>query len=263
MFPNSKILSKKAYLIGVSVIFVAVYSQYFFDFGAVLGFIVVYGIPIAIVSFILSREIFKNANRDSISAIKVGLGSFGVFTLVGFLLSFLALLIMQSLDPQTINLLSKPNPVLQVPHEIAWIMVAVSILVVGPSEEFLFRGFVYGGLLNIFKGRHWLSLAVISSLLFASVHAYYAITYGIAATIPFIDLITFGMAMATTFYLSKGNLVAPALIHGVYDATAYLDVATSMNIGLILRFALIIIGLVLAVTYISNRNRISKINGNE
>ena len=57
--------------------------------------------------------------------------------------------------------------------------------------------------------------------MFASVHAYYAVTYGVASVLPFIDLITFGFAMAATYYWSGGNIMVPALIHGVYDATDF------------------------------------------
>jgi hypothetical protein len=61
--------------------------------------------------------------------------------------------------------------------------------------------------------------------------------------------------MAATYYMSHGNLVIPALIHGIYDATGFLGVATSMSIGLALRAVFIIIGLILAIIYLHRRNR--------
>jgi membrane protease YdiL (CAAX protease family) len=134
-------------------------------------------------------------------------------------------------------------------------MIAFSFLVVGPSEEYLFRGFVFGGLLNIFKGRHWLLLALLSSMFFASVHLYYAIVYGVASAIQFADLITFGMAMAATYYVSGGNLLVPAMIHGAYDATGYLGVATSSDIGAQLREVMILTGLIIAVFVFTRRKR--------
>jgi membrane protease YdiL (CAAX protease family) len=121
--------------------------------------------------------------------------------------------------------------------------------VVGPAEEYLFTAFTYGGLLSISKGKFWLPLAVASSLLFASAHVYYAVTYEVASVIAFITLATFGFAMAATYYWSGGNLLVPALIHGVYDATGFLGVAATMEIGLISRGALIFVGVAFAVFY--------------
>ncbi len=253
MFSNSKNLSKTFYALGLLAIFVCVYSQYLVSLGKVLGFIVVYGIPVLIVGVIFGREILKRAGRNGGTALKLGLGFFGAFAIAGIFLSIVALIVILTFYPQTLNLLNKPNPVLQVPPDLAWVMTAASLLVVGPAEEFLFRGFVYGGLLNIFKGRHWLVLALLSSFVFASVHLYYVVTYGVASAIPLIELITFGMAMAMTYYVSGGNLIVPAIIHGVYDATAFAGIATSMMIGLTLRVVLITIGVVFAAVYVRRK----------
>ena len=137
--------------------------------------------------------------------------------------------------------------------ELAWFMVAFSFLVVGPSEEYLFRGFVFGGLLNVSKGRHWLVLALISSIFFAAIHLYYAVTYGVASLVAFADLITFGMAMAATYYVSGGNLLVPARLHGAYDATAYVSIATSSDIGVQLRNLMIVTGIIAALLVFSRK----------
>jgi membrane protease YdiL (CAAX protease family) len=155
--------------------------------------------------------------------------------------------IIVTLDPNAVNLLHKPNPVLNVPPEFAWIMVWFSLLVVGPAEEYLFRGFIYGGLLSLFKDHHWLSLALISSILFAAAHLYYAFVYGVVSLVQFTDLAAFGMAMAATYYLSRGNLLVPAMIHGSYDATGFIGVATSLDVGILLRGSMILIGVIVAV----------------
>jgi hypothetical protein len=64
------------------------------------------------------------------------------------------------------------------------------------------------------------------------------------------------MAMAGTYHLSGGNLFAPALIHGAYDATAYLGVATSMSIGLSLRAFMIVLGVIVAfLVYVQRGSR--------
>jgi len=140
-------------------------------------------------------------------------------------------------------------------------MVAASFLVVGPAEEYLFRGFVYGGLLNILKGRHWFSLAFISSLLFAAAHLYYAFVYGIASLVQFADLVTFGMAMAATYYLSGGNLLMPAMIHGAYDAAGFIGVATSPEAGLFLRGLMMLIGIVASIPLLVQEVRKRRASG--
>ncbi|MFB3888713.1 MAG: lysostaphin resistance A-like protein [Candidatus Bathyarchaeia archaeon] len=255
MSSPDKPLSKLLYVTGIIVIFAAVYSQYFIELGRIGGFLVVYGIPVAVVSLLFGRELLRRAGKNNKTALKLGLGSFGALTVLSIFLSLIAFVILLRLNPQTLDILSRPNPVLEVPPSFAWVMVAVSILVVGPAEEYLFRGFVYGGFLSISRGRHWLLLAAVSSVLFALVHGYYMVTYGVVSVIPFITLTTFGFAMALTYYWSDGNILVPALIHGVYDATGFLGVATSMGFGLAGRIALIVVGVVFAVIYLPQKIR--------
>jgi len=254
MVSNGKILSGKSYVAVLLIIYAAVYSQYLVHLGTVLGFLVVYGIPVAVISAVFGREIMKKAKNNTGKAFKLGLGLFGAFTVAGIVLSVIALIVILFLNPTAILLLNKPNPVLQIPPTIAWVMTGLSIVIVGPAEEYIFRGFLYGGLLSVFRGKHWISLAFLSSILFMAVHLYYVSTYGVASAVPLIDVTTFGMAMAMTYYLSGGNIVAPALIHGVYDATGFVSVASSMTIGLILRATLILIAVIFAAIYVRRKN---------
>jgi membrane protease YdiL (CAAX protease family) len=69
----------------------------------------------------------------------------------------------------------------------------------------------------------------------------------------FADLIAFGMAMAATYYVSGGNLVVPALIHGAYDATGFIGVATSGFIGDELRGIMIMVGVFVAIAIFLDR----------
>jgi len=133
----------------------------------------------------------------------------------------------------------------------------VSFLVVGPAEEFLFRGFMFGGLLRITKGKNWLALAFLSSLMFAAVHVYYAVTYEAASVVAFILLVSFGFAMCIAYYWSDGNLLVLAIIHGAYDATGFLGVATTMQIGLYARGAMIALGLICAGLFLTKKLRVS------
>ena len=83
MFSTGKPLSKALYVIGIVVIFVAVYVQYFVSLGAILGYIVVYGIPVAVALLIFGREILKRAAKNNRTAAKFGLGLFRRINSVG------------------------------------------------------------------------------------------------------------------------------------------------------------------------------------
>ncbi len=253
-----KPISKKSYFIGLVVIFVSVYSQYLVPegFGLVLGFLIVYGIPVVATGLLWGRAIIRKALSHTYTALKFGLGFFGAFTVLSLFLGFIILFVILFFDPSAENLLFKPNPVLNIPPDFAWIMVFVSFLVIGPAEEYLFRGFIYGGLLSLSKHQHWLSLAFVSALLFAGVHLYYVLVYGVVSLIQLTDLVAFGMAMAAAYYYSGGNLLVPAVIHGAYDATAFVGVATSLTIGAALREFMILIGIVAAIVIFAQRGRV-------
>ena len=252
-------LGKTSFIVGLIVILASAYSQYVIPgLNLVSATLLVYGLPILITSLIWGRTIISKAIGHMRTALKYGLGYFGIFTVIGLSAGILIVIILTVFDPAAVNLLHKPNPVLQVSPELAWLMVAFSFLIVGPSEEYLFRGFVYGGLLNVSKGRHWLPLALVSSMFFAGVHLYYAVVYGVASLVQFVDLITFGMAMAATYYVSGGNILVPAMIHGAYDATGYIGVATSSNIGAQLRELMIFIGILVALFVFTRRKKTSE-----
>ena len=248
--------TKKSFLLAMLVIFAASYSQYLIHgISPVLDVFIVYGVPILVISLLAGREIARRSFNHNHLALKFGLGFYGAFTLLGTILGIAIYAVISQFDPSALNLLHNPNPVLHVSPESAWIMVLGSILVIGPAEEYIFRGFVYGELLKIFSDRHWISLALVSSLLFAAVHLYYALVYGLASLVQFADLVTFGMAMACTYYLSGGNIFIPALIHGVYDATGFLGVATSSGIGALLREIMLLVGLIFSLVLLAQRKR--------
>jgi membrane protease YdiL (CAAX protease family) len=253
---EEKPLSKKLYVLGLGVIFVSIYSQYLFEtLHPVVRVLLVYGVPLVVTGLIWGRPIMQRALKNTPTALKYGMGFFGAFIVLGTLLASVILLVILVYDPNAINILNTPNPLLQISPEYAWIMVLASILVVGPVEEYLFTGFVYGGLLNIFKRGNWFVLAIISSVLFAVVHFYYAIVYGLASLVLFVMLMTFNLAMTSTYRFSKGNLVVPIVIHGLYDATGFLGAAISVNITLILRGSMILIGLIVAAIVFIQRLR--------
>ena len=155
------------YLIGLAAIFGSAYSQYSgVNYGLIPGILVVYGVPLLVITLLWRTAIIKKFFNRTLSALKLGLGYFGAFTVLGIFVGVVILIVLLLFDPNALDLLNRPNPVLDIPPGLAWGMVAVSVLIVGPAEEYIFRGFVFGGLLELFMDRHWLGLAFVSSLLF-------------------------------------------------------------------------------------------------
>jgi membrane protease YdiL (CAAX protease family) len=249
-------ITRRAYLVSLIIILATAYSQYLIgNIGPVFGVLLVYGIPIFATILLWGKATIRKSLNHMFAATKLGLGFFGAFTALGMVLNVALLYIILSFDPRAAALLNRPNPVLNVSPEFAWVMVVVSFLIVGPAEEYLFRGVVYGGLLSLFKGHHWLILAFVSSMFFAAVHLYYAIVYGITSLLPFTDIVSFGMAMAITYYLSGGNILIPALLHGAYDAVGFLAIAASSELGLLLRLSMTAVGLLVAAMLLFHRVR--------
>jgi membrane protease YdiL (CAAX protease family) len=244
-------------VVGLILIIVCAYSQYVIPgLTFIPAVLLVYGIPIiytGMIWVIWEWEIVTRTFNQTLKALKFGLGYFGAFTALSTLVGVLIIFMLSVFDPAAVPLLNKPNPVLQVSPGVAWLLVAVSFLITGPAEEYIFRGFVFGGLLSFFRNRHWLTLALVSSIFFAAAHLYYAVVYQVASLVQFVELVAFGMAMAATYYISGGNLAAPALIHGAFDATSFIGVATTGTIGNLLREFMILIGIIVAIVIFAER----------
>jgi hypothetical protein len=61
------------------------------------------------------------------------------------------------------------------------------------------------------------------------------------------------MAMAITYYLSGGNLIIPALIHGAFDASGFVAAGISPEIGMALRQSMIPAGVIVAFSFLGRR----------
>lgn len=95
------------------------------------------------------------------------------------------------------------------------LLVPLSILLVGPGEELLFRGIVQGVLTESFTAR---SAIVLASAIFAISHAGSLTGKGQLTYM----IIVFGLALVLgILYELSGNLVVPALLHGGYNAILY------------------------------------------
>lgn len=112
--------------------------------------------------------------------------------------------------------------------ELLLLLIPASILVIGPGEELLFRGVVQGRLREVFGPVVAIGLA---SSVFAGLH-WFALSGGsptgnlVALAVLVVPALVFG-----TSYEYTGNVVVPALIHGIYNATLFSFLYVSITYG--------------------------------
>lgn len=94
-------------------------------------------------------------------------------------------------------------------------MVLVSIFVVGPAEELLFRGAIQG-LLKRAWGR-WPAI-VAAAALFGSLHLFGGVS---ASAVAYVAIAFLLGAVLGVLYDTADNLVVPALAHGLFNAVAF------------------------------------------
>jgi len=115
---------------------------------------------------------------------------------------------------------------LQHPEIIPYLIV-LQLLLIGPGEELLFRGVIQGSLREHFGAAAAILLA---SLTFAPLHIT-ALVGGLQAVavsiaILFVPSIFFGYV-----YEKTENIVAPALAHGLYNATLFVLMWAAVQAG--------------------------------
>lgn len=236
------------YLFSLSLVLASILSQYIIHPpGIISKFSLTYGIPIAVITLFYGKDILKNSLRKTGKALDYGLAYWGVLSVVSYIAGIIMINVIATFDPAALSLLDRANPVIPTSTNWAWVMTFFSFLIIGPAEEYIFRGFVFGRLLKIFHGKHWFALAFLSSLIFAFVHLYYLLTFGITSAIIFTDIIAIGMALAIAYYASGGNLIVPALLHGAFDASGFFSIAIGSNVGTYFRIFMVGLGLILAL----------------
>jgi membrane protease YdiL (CAAX protease family) len=240
------------YSVGVVVTVFVILSQYFLPqtvaavrplYTSLVGdLFVVYGIPVIAFSILVGAGPLRAWARNLKVATLEGLSWYGVLSVVGILVLVVMTIAYEVLDPGALQLLTRQNPALTQAAGDPWFWVGFSF-VIGAFEETIFRGWIYGFWRG--RGANWITPAVATSVLFAGVHLYYGTTYGAAAPLIFPTLFLLGLAFAATYQLSGGNLLVVALLHGAYDASAFAQLI-NVDLGLILRYGLIFVGLVIA-----------------
>lgn len=97
------------------------------------------------------------------------------------------------------------------------VMVPISLLVVGPAEELLFRGAVQGRLRESWGV--WPAI-IVATILFGLVHIP-AVTGGIGAQLSYALLAGILGVLLGYLYEYTQNIVVPAVIHGGYNGTLF------------------------------------------
>ncbi|MDR3559640.1 MAG: CPBP family intramembrane metalloprotease [Candidatus Pacebacteria bacterium] len=251
--PRKQTLSKLAYFFGLAFILTVISSQYLHPIKNPLGsFLLIYAIPAVFVTIVSGLAILKKAFRNNLAAIEWGLASWGVLLSGSYIIDLSVFNLLFAFDPGALVSLNRSLPFSHIGLS-PWFMIALSLLVIGPAEEYLFRGFVFGGALRAFPEQHWLLLAVLASALFTLVHFYYFLIFGLASGIILPDIFAIGLAMSATYYFSGGNLLIPILLHGLFDSFGFLSLATTGGLGENMRLFMIGAGLLMAI-YLARRS---------
>lgn len=148
----------------------------------------------------------------------------GYVTSIGFIIVASVILAAVSVDPDAQN--SAASFGLANPELILW-MIPIMLFVVGPCEEFLFRGVIQNRLKETFIP----PVAIfITAAIFAPLHVIALIGDPsgklIAISILFFPSLIFGIV-----YEKTGNLVSNALVHGIYNSTIVLMLYIVVKFG--------------------------------
>ncbi|VTT86511.1 hypothetical protein DM2_2549 [Halorubrum sp. DM2] len=97
------------------------------------------------------------------------------------------------------------------------LFIAASFLVIGPCEEILYRGVVQGRLRESLPAAPSILL---SAAIFAAIHVI-ALTGGVSARLTTISILFVPSLVFGAVYEYTGNLVVPALLHGLHNAVLF------------------------------------------
>jgi membrane protease YdiL (CAAX protease family) len=108
------------------------------------------------------------------------------------------------------------------------LMIPMSFLVIGPSEEFIFRNLVQKRLYDDFTKK---TAILIASIIFAIVHFPTYATGSLGAILVSLgSVFVFSVILGGAYALS-GNLLIPAVMHGTYNATIFANWYTALAFG--------------------------------
>ncbi|HLN50738.1 MAG TPA: type II CAAX endopeptidase family protein [Thermoplasmata archaeon] len=250
--------STTAYATGVAITVLAILSQYFVPdaipatrvvYGNLVGdLLVAYGIPVAAFSILVGAGPLRRWRSRMRLATWQGLRWYGLLSVLGLFVTLVLAVIFLAVDPSALQALKSTPPPLVAAAGDPWFFVGLSFAI-GAIEETIFRGWIFG----FWRGRpgSWLVPATWTSVLFAGLHLYYGSTYGIASILVFPSLFLVGFAFAATYRLSGGNLLVPAVLHGAFDASAFLTII-SVEWGALFRYLPVLVGVLIGIFCLSN-----------
>ncbi|KAB1192140.1 CPBP family intramembrane metalloprotease [Haloferax sp. MBLA0076] len=142
----------------------------------------------------------------------VGIGLVASFTAVG-------LLVVASTIVDLSPIQSVVGEAGSVDPTIFVVLAILSIFVIAPAEEVLFRGAVQGRLRETFGPGAGIALA---SAIFASLHAFNFVGGGWIILVPLSALFLVGAVFGYVYERTQ-NLAVPIVVHGLYNATLFLS----------------------------------------
>jgi hypothetical protein len=136
-------------------------------------------------------------------------GFVGSFLLALALLAIVVFLGLPTAERADQELLSNPDVLLA--------LIPLSILLIGPGEELLFRGVIQTTLREAFSAP---VAIVLASLAFAPAHIF-SLQGGVSGLFVSISVLFFPSLVYGAIYEHTENLVVPALAHGLYNALLF------------------------------------------
>jgi hypothetical protein len=193
------------------------------EFGVLVQFVV--ALVLSELGFVAAGLLFLRATGNGLDYLRIRVPTLDAWGfVVGGTVALFTYRVVAIYAAQTIGLPLAGNSVTQLAEEgflnTLLLLVPLSVLVVGPAEELLFRGVIQ----QYLDGALSRLLAVgLTSLLFALVHVP---TTWIATPEPAAVVVTlvvlFGLSVLLGYlYVWTDNLVVPVLVHGLYDALLF------------------------------------------
>ena len=150
----------------------------------------------------------------------VGAGYVGAFAAV-YLISILLTLTSTETASNSAATTALQNP------GIIPVLIVLQLVLVGPGEELLFRGIIQGSLRERFSAP---AAIVLASLTFAPAHIL-ALSGGLSAVAATIGVLFVPSLIFGYVYEKTDNIVAPALTHGLYNATLFTILYIAVQAG--------------------------------
>lgn len=193
------------------------------ELGALTGFVV--ALVLSELGFVAAGLLFLRTTGNGLDYLRIRVPTLGAwgFVVAGTVALFVYRLV-AIFAAQSVGLPLAGNSVTQLAEEgvltTLLLLVPLSVLVVGPAEELLFRGVIQQYLDGAFSAG---PAVVLTSALFALVHLP---TTWVATPDPLAVGVTlfvlFGLSVILGYlYVWTDNLVVPILVHGLYDALLF------------------------------------------